>query len=192
MVIITIYTVLSLSGPCLGVQKKRIQSSILPQNYLPSGGDHKIYNVSLRIPYKCKIPNLVKVGLVVLEKEMFTTTHDGRRRMPTHSNRSPEWIKRKEGGGLLLLVLLHFQEFRVIYLPDEYHFATVIGLAATTSQVRFTVSPSSTIWLPLIANSGATTCTLRINRPLLLYYISQGCFTIWKSFFWRKSRSTHK
>ena len=39
------------------------------------------------------IPNLVKIGPVVLEKKMLTETYDARRRTPTHSNRSFEWLR---------------------------------------------------------------------------------------------------
>ena len=43
------------------------------------------------LPYRCYVPNLVKIGSVVLEKKMLTD--DTRRRTPTHSNRSPEWLR---------------------------------------------------------------------------------------------------
>ena len=70
----------------------------LPQNYLPWGVGSWNLQFLVSLPYRCYIPNLVKIGSVVLEKKMLTdngrrTTHDTRRRTPTHSNRSPEWLR---------------------------------------------------------------------------------------------------
>ena len=54
----------------------------LPQNYLPLGwGGGRSCNSQflVSLPYRCYIPNLVKVGPVVLEKKMKRTTHVARR-----------------------------------------------------------------------------------------------------------------
>ena len=51
------------------------------------------------LPYRCYIPNLVKIGQIVLEKKTHVarrTTDDGRPRTPTHSNWSPEWQMRSQ------------------------------------------------------------------------------------------------
>ena len=47
---------------------------------------HEIYNFDVFVPYRCYIPNLVKIGQVVLEKKMLMD--DAWWRTPTHSNRS--------------------------------------------------------------------------------------------------------
>ena len=41
------------------------------------GGGHEIYNFLVSLPYRCYIPNLVKIGPVVLEEKMLT--QDARR-----------------------------------------------------------------------------------------------------------------
>ena len=69
----------------------------LPPNYLPfrwGGGVMKWrwkWNFLVSLPYRCYKLNLVKIGSLVLEKKMLTD--DGRRRTPSHSNRSPEWLR---------------------------------------------------------------------------------------------------
>ena len=66
-------------------------TSILPQNYLPFGWGSWNLQFLVSLPYRCYIPNLVRIGPVVSEEKMLT--HDGRRQTPTHSNRSPEWLR---------------------------------------------------------------------------------------------------
>ena len=44
--------------------------------------------IFVSVPYRCYIPNLVKIGAVVIEKNMVMD--DARRRTPNQSNRSPE------------------------------------------------------------------------------------------------------
>ena len=43
------------------------------------------------LPFKCYIPNFVKVGPVVLAMKMLM--HDGQEQMNNHSNRSPKWLR---------------------------------------------------------------------------------------------------
>ena len=59
--------------------------------YLPLGGGSWNLQFLVSLPYRCYIPNLVKIGPGVLEKKMLT--HDPQRRTPTHSNRSPELLR---------------------------------------------------------------------------------------------------
>ena len=49
---------------------------------------HEIYIFLSPYPNRCYIPNLVKIGLIVLEKKMLTD--DARRRAPIHNKRSPD------------------------------------------------------------------------------------------------------
>ena len=76
--------------------KKTSLLHLLPQNYLSLGwGSWKQLLVSLS--YRSYIPNLFKIGPVILEKKIlmqdgWRTTHDGRRQNTTYSKRSPEWL----------------------------------------------------------------------------------------------------
>ena len=91
------YYILGLSDLCLGVErkifKKYINFTLFTAKLPPLGvGGHLKLLVSL--PYICHIPNVVKIGPVVLEKMMLThdaqcTMHDRRWWMPTHSNTVP-------------------------------------------------------------------------------------------------------
>ena len=62
----------------------------LPQNYLPCSRGSWNFQFLVSLPYRCHVPNLVKIDLVVIEKKMITNDW---RRTPTHSNGSPEWLR---------------------------------------------------------------------------------------------------
>ena len=92
------YYIFSLSDLCLGLEKKIFLRNtsilhILLQKHLPLGVGVMKFTIPFSLPYRCyiRVPNLVKIGPVVLEKKMLT--HDGRRQTPTHSNRSPELLR---------------------------------------------------------------------------------------------------
>ena len=90
------YYILGLSDLCLGVEKKifkEIQQfyTFYPQITSPLGEGSWNLQFLVSLPYRCYTPNLVKIGPVVLEKKMLT--HDKRRRTPTHSSRSHEWLR---------------------------------------------------------------------------------------------------
>ena len=83
----------SLSNLCLGVNKifKEIMHfyTFYPKITSPLGEGSWNLQFPVSLPYRC---------YVVLEKKMLThdarrTTNDERRRTPTHSNRSPEWLR---------------------------------------------------------------------------------------------------
>ena len=101
---------LSLSEPCPWVEKKIFQEiqqfyTFYPKITSPLGGGSWNLQFLVSLPYRCYIPNLFKLGPVVLEQKMLThdarrtthvarrTTNDERRRTPTHGNRSPEWLR---------------------------------------------------------------------------------------------------
>ena len=54
-----------------------------PQITSPWGGGVMKFTISCLLPYRCYIPNLVKIGPVVLEKTMLT---DDDRRTTTDAN----------------------------------------------------------------------------------------------------------
>ena len=100
------YCINSLFDLCMGVEKilKEIHqiNTFYPKITSPAGGGGlEILQFLVALPYRCYIPK-VKIGPVVLEKNMLT--HDGRRRTPTHSNRSPELLNISNGKYLLLSI----------------------------------------------------------------------------------------
>ena len=82
------YYTLILSEPWPWVEKK----IFLPQNYLfwGWGGSWNLQNL-VSLPYRCYIPNLVKIGPVVLEKKMLTD--DGRRTTHDDGRQPIEWLR---------------------------------------------------------------------------------------------------
>ena len=84
------YYILFLSEQCLGEEKifKEIHE-FYPQITSPWGRGSWNLQFLVSLPYRCYIPNLVKIDTVVLRKML---TLDTRRRTPTHSNRSPVWL----------------------------------------------------------------------------------------------------
>ena len=59
--------------------KKYINLTLFnPKITSPLDGGHEIYNLQflISLPYRCYIPNLVRIGPVVAEEKMLT--HDGR------------------------------------------------------------------------------------------------------------------
>ena len=93
------FYILSLSQPCPCVEKIYQEKHIyrftfftpnLTRLGIGKGGGSWNLQFLVSLPYRCYIPNLVKIGSVVLEKKL---TDDARRQTPTHSNRSPEWLR---------------------------------------------------------------------------------------------------
>ena len=89
------YSLLIISELCPQVEKKIFKEntsfdSFYPQIFFPWVGGHKSFNSLVSLPYRCCIQNFVKIDPVVLEK-MFTD--DRQWRMPTHSIRSPKWLR---------------------------------------------------------------------------------------------------
>ena len=89
------FLALSLSKPCPKEEKKIFSEihqfyTFYPKITSPWGGAS--WNLQFLVPSPY-IPNLVKIGPGVLEKRMLTETFDARRRTPTHSNSSFEWLR---------------------------------------------------------------------------------------------------
>ena len=54
--------------PCRRDEDFQSNISILPKEYVPLGlGVMKLHVTTVSLPYRCHIPNLVKIGPVVLE-----------------------------------------------------------------------------------------------------------------------------
>ena len=84
----------SLSEPCPRVEKKIFYEkhqfyTFYSKITSPCGWGSWNLQFPVSFPYRCYIPNVVKISLVVLEKKMLTD--NARRWMPTNSN-SPEWL----------------------------------------------------------------------------------------------------
>ena len=78
------------------------------------------------------LPNLVKIGPVVLEKKMLT--HDGRR-TPTHSNWSPEWLRWPNKGYKLLKFNANYK-YRYVLLTNCLE-ELVSGLCKSGGSIGF-------------------------------------------------------
>ena len=83
--------ILSLSEQCLWVEKKIFKEKhqfytffTLKLPPLGMGGGSRNFQFPLFLPYRCYIPNVVKIGPVVLEKKMLRD--NARQSMPTNSN----------------------------------------------------------------------------------------------------------
>ena len=82
-----------LSGALCFTNRHTSILNFLLKNYLPFGRGSWNLQFLVSFPYRCYmyITNLVKIGSVFLEKNMWTD--DARLWTPTHSNRSPEWLR---------------------------------------------------------------------------------------------------
>ena len=90
--LVNIY-LLGLSDQSLGLEKKIFKEihqfyTFYPKITSPWGRRPWILQFLISLPYRCYIPNLVKIDPVVLEKKMLT-----HRWKPTCSNKSPEWLR---------------------------------------------------------------------------------------------------
>ena len=71
------YYILGLSDQCLGVEKKIFREIYQYYTFTPKlpalgVGVMKITIFLVSLPFRCYIPNLAKIGSVVLEKKMLT------------------------------------------------------------------------------------------------------------------------
>ena len=90
------YNIFSLSDICPGAMKiftEIHQFYTFPEIIYLWGGESWNLQIHVSLPYICYKPNLVNVCPVLIKKILTRRRlHDRRRRTPTHSNRSPEWL----------------------------------------------------------------------------------------------------